>query len=196
MNKNFFETATEIYKNKKEYKVLAVRLVDKSSMNQSIGLVVESSDGRWSEIKRVKKSGLKSGNILNFLLDMEGSFDFEDVNNTRSRLIEKYSALEELDVTEKVDIQTIIKEIIQYAKERLQLHTDEGYIDIEKKKFQEMVSEQDWGYSKLELLKVLKAYGILRANKGRNYDWALTNEDGYQYRVISVLTFDENKEVA
>jgi hypothetical protein len=179
----------EIYKNGKGYFILACYLSDQVTMRQEVGLFIETPDESISEVIRLKKSRIISSNTsLDFLLDMQGDFDKKDIDAIHAHLLESLDKLPVVCDDRKVPFNEVYRELCNYAREYQQedlITIQDGYCNIDSKKFRSIVAEMDFGYNKLEIIRTMKIRGLLRINKNRSYDWAMTDKDGNTYRAIS-----------
>lgn len=183
MNKNF----TEIYKNQNNYKVCACLLGDKSTKRIEIGIVIVDPVGGMTEVIKIKKSKI-GNNTFNFLLDYEGDFGKDDINNIKRKLQISYSKLKLIDNSTKSGLNKILYELCKYVHDhqgKNDISITAGYCNIPSDIFDGVVKGIDDGYTGLEVKKDFKIkLDILQVNSGRPYDYAMTNKEGVQYRVI------------
>lgn len=184
------ENLTEVYTHSWGYKVLACMLIDKGTMQKRLGMFVEDDKGNLSNMIPLKNSRLKKKDALNFLLDYEGDFDLADCLNVRNCLQDKIKNLKQVEADEKIPFKQVYKELCIFGKDNEKediITIKDGYCSIDKAKFKQFVDKSQFGYSGLEVQKMLKVVGLLRINANRPYDYAMTDKDGNQYRTISFL---------
>lgn len=194
IQKAISNSTINIYTNQWGFSVLACRLCDHGMKKQGTGIFVQSPDGSISDMSRIKKSQFLKRNTFDFLLDVDGDFDKHDIDCVRKIALHLFKEMPERDVSSKVPIELVYKDLCEYVDGNQKndiITVSDGYCNVATEVFKRIVKENDYGYTGLEIQKLFKVLGLLRVNKGRMYDWAMTDKDGSQYRTIS---FQNNSE--
>ena len=182
------KNTTCIHINAWDYKVLACKLADSTTQQTSYGFYVQTPEGEVSDRVMVKRSKFKGKNAMDWILDYQGDFDREDVDKMKNEFMKKHQALPVMDISSKLPIDEVYRELCEYAANNQIddiVTIKSGYCNIEVKEFQKIVEHLDFGYKVLEIKKAFKELGLLRVNKGRPYDFNITDKDGNQYKTIS-----------
>lgn len=187
MNKKFLN----IYTKENGYIVFAALLHDKGTKKQEISILIQDPQGALSEPIPVKKSNLLGKNTFNFFKDYEGDFDDDDILKV-SYEIQKYygsNTLPLISNSTKLSQKEVHIELCNYVHKHENTNNISivnGYCNIPTKIFNSVVNELDMGYTAIEVKKMLKVVlDVLRTNSNRPYGYAMTDEEGEQYRVVS-----------
>ena len=188
-NSTTSNNATLIYTNSWNYMVYMFEVQDSGTMRNSYGILIESPNGEVSDITYLKKSQiLKSKSAFDFIFDFKGDFDKTDIDGVKAAFMQHLGKAKGVDFSTKSPIEQVYQELCQYVHdhegERVVSMSD-GYCNIDTKEFENIINKFDFGYKRLEILRMFKLIGILRTNKDRPYDWMLTDKEGTQYRVNS-----------
>ena len=165
--------------------------------NRSVGLFgfqLVKEDGMVSEPIFKKRAQLLSKTGFNFMYDLAADFGHDDMVTAKNEFLKIQHKMIELEVCDKCSIEHLYKTLCNYAEE----HSGEGdevtitevdgqkYANIVAKAvFEQAVKDCDIGWSALEVKKLFKRLDLLRVNKDRQYDYAVSNGDKTSYRVIS-----------
>lgn len=183
------EMATLIYTNSWEYKVIMFKVQDYGTLRNSYGFVVEAPDERLSDITYLRRSQIfKSKNAFDFLFDYEGDFDKTDIDGVKAAVMREINKVREVDFSTKYPIEQVYQELRAYVHENDGnglVSISDGYCNIDTKEFDTIIGAYDFGYKRLEILRMFKLAGVLRTNKNRPYDWMLTDREGTPYRAYS-----------
>lgn len=182
---------TLVHENKTGYKVHAFEARDTASMRRSIGILIESPDGKVSPATYVKRSHLiKSNSCFDFLFDCDGDFDREDVDKVKDVISKNMKVIKVKDLSSRPTPEQVYLELCQYVKTNKGnglLSVSDGYCNIVTDSFDSVLKELNLGYKRLEVLRHFKLIGILRINGSRAYDWKLSDVKGTPYRVYSFM---------
>lgn len=195
--KTIEENTVCLHTNAWDYKVLACKLLDNTTKQMAYGLFVQLPDGSLSDRVVLKKSKLKSKNAIDWLIDYIGDFKKDDIDKVIWELFDKGDKLPIMETSSKLPIDEVYRQLCEYVEgneiEDI-ISIKDGYCNIEVNEFKKIVEEQDFGYKVLELKKALKEYGLLRINKGRAYDYNMTDKDKNTYKTISIKYVAVSKE--
>lgn len=192
--------STLIYKNDMGYELHMVILVDNSKKKQSIGYFVVSPDGKMSEIEKISRSKIiTSKNWCNFVYDLLGDFNREDVERIRNEVSMKLQELKKVEDSRAIGIDEAHHMICKYVEqnniEDFVFVDDEGYCNIDTRRFDSILKELETGYTKLQILRALKVKEALKISKGRPFDYRLYDKDKnpyWAYRIKNVLYKEKN----
>lgn len=195
--KTIEENTVCLHTNAWDYKIRACWLLDNTTKQIAYGFFVQLPDGSLSDRIVLKKSKLKSKNALDWLLDYDGDFKKDDIDKVAWELFDKGDKLPIMETSSKLPIDEVYRQLCEYVEgneiEDI-ISIKDGYCNIEVNEFKKIVEEQDFGYKVLELKKALKEYGLLRINKGRAYDYNMTDKDKNTYKTISFKYVAVSKE--
>lgn len=195
--KTIEENTVCLHTNQWDYKVRACKLLDNTTKQMAYGLFVQLPDGSLSDRVVLKKSKLKGRNAMDWLLDYIGGFDRADIDEIKWQLIKGDKELPIMETSSKLSVDEVYRELCEYVEGNEIgdiISIKDGYCNIEVNEFKKIVEEQDFGYKALELKKAFKEYGLLRINKGRAYDYNMTDKDKNTYKTISIKYVAVSKE--
>lgn len=187
MNKNFLN----IYTNNNGYSVLVGQLHDKGTKRIEMSILIQDPQGGFSEPIYVKKSRFLGKNTFDFFIDYEGDFDCEDIRIIFYEIQKHFdnNTLPVINNSTKLSPKEVYMELSNYAHEHdgiENISITNGYCNIPTKIFNSVVNELDMGYTAIEVKKMFKVVlDVLRTNSNRPYGYAMTSEEGEQYRVVS-----------
>lgn len=173
---------------KNQHKVLGRVERDTATLRLSVAVMIQNPDGRLSEPVTIQRSKLLTAGEkeLLWICDSSGNFDLDDLKSVRGKLLkllEKPSG-EIVETADKATATEILEKLSGYIISKSELLSPDGkiilvptifskngYGYIETKKFSEFISNhKDMGWSRLEVLKLLKRNSLLQIGKDRTYD--------------------------
>lgn len=142
-----------------------------------------------------KREQLLSKNGFNFIYNLDGEFSFDNIAKARLEFQKVQLQMDKLEISDKCSFQDVYQGLFKYADEHREekdlftITNDNGcwYANMPTKDvFEKVLEELDTGWKALEVKRMLKRLGLLRVNQNRPYDYAMYDDNGFQYRVISI----------
>lgn len=198
----------KIHTNPWDYEVYAVPMRDINTTRYSVDIYVVAPDGSISDLFTVSRKDYYTGKKpLDFIFDLDGDFDRDDIDKIQEKLIPYFHSVENKNV-ETIQAKATIQEIHQKISEYIRINAEElednisaevfirgdyGYILTTKMK--EVVKEykEELGYKKIEILKRLKVMGVLETAENRPYD-ILVSVNGVKKRYYKIKLADKQEE--
>lgn len=201
---------TTLYE-KNQHKILARVERDKATLRLSVLVAVQIPDGRVSEDVVIQKSKILNHGIgvLDWLKGYGVVFDEDDFKIIEREVQKLLTALPKdiLETSEKATKEEVYEKLQEFLKIRINelIKTDNGTFIMpdcftrEKKAyirtttFSSFASEnREMGWSRIEILKMLKRSGLLENGKGRSYDKKIkVNGIATNFYVVK-MPLDEN----
>jgi len=163
------------------------QVVEKDSETECVVMVSEPLYKTREQLIRAKGFDF----ILNTALD----FARKDIPNVRQKFNEVVGKFTSLKMNERCSIKQVYDSLREYV---LKHQEDEDAIKIDtvgqdqyaniptKGTFDTIINDLDCGWKPLEVKKTLKRLKLLRITAGRPYDYADYDDEGEQYRAISL----------
>lgn len=173
---------------KNQHKILGRVERDKATLRLSAMVAVQIADERISEEVAVQRSRLVTAaeKELLWLLDICGDLNLDDLKKVKIGLLELLQKpsgkiVETADKAMPAEVIGKLAEHIRTSEELISpdgktilippIFTRNGYGYIRTKQFTEFISHnKDMGWSRLEVLKLLKRNHLLQVGKNRTYD--------------------------
>lgn len=196
---------------KNQHKILGRVERDGATLRLSVLVAVQIPDGRISDDVVIQKSKILNHGIgtLDWLNGYGVVFNEDDFKIIKKEIEKLLTALPKdiLETSEKATKEKVYEKLQEFLKIRINelIKTDNGTFIIpdcftrENKAyirtttFSSLVSEnREMGWSRIEVLKMLKRSGLLENGKGRSYDKKIkVNDIATNYYVVK-MPLDEN----
>lgn len=199
---------------KKQHKILGRVERDKATLRLSALVAVQIPDGRVSDEVVIQKSKIMNHGTgaLDWLKGYAATFCDEDLKIIKREIESLLTKLPEdiLETSDKVTKDEVFEKLQEFLKNRINelikteggtfivpdCFTKENKVYVRTTSFSSFISEnREMGWSRIEVLKMLKRNGILENGKGRTYDKKVkVNGIPTNYYVIRI-PLDENGNV-
>lgn len=157
--------------------LLAAWQRDKGTRERKLALMMEYADHSHSQLMVFSPSKMKGNDPFHVLLDLDGVDGAFDTVSIYAAYQERKGRLKVLDMMgERVSAQEAHKRLSEYAHqyERKGLcFIENGYCNFHTSIFQEKIDHLELGWKRLELQKMFDIMGLLRANGGHPYCYAI-----------------------
>ncbi len=191
-----------IYKNKNGYEVFVVYMRDAASSRISVEMYTVSPSGEMSDLITVPRRDLVGRKSLDFFLDLDGDFSFDDILKIKDEAVKNLKVVKPESTQNKSSLagihDTLSNDIRKNAND-LQDHPDadifikDGYGYLRTDCMDKFVREHpELGYKRVEILKRLKIMGVLVNSPNRPYD-VLISINNTKKRFYKILLADESR---
>jgi len=178
-----FQEENKMVKNifvKGEYKVYAAREREVSKQRLSVKVFVETPEGDLSEIVTVPRRAVyKRKNWCDFMLDMAGDFDEEDILVIQDEIRTVIEGKENEEIGQKratfMEVYQALSDYLRNVESELVLKNKGDECAVKRGIFEAFIREnRELKYNVDELLEILKYRGYLVVGKNRPYDNQIT----------------------
>lgn len=168
-------TMTEICGIKNGPTIMGAWGKDSGTMERRLKLALVYPDGEVSPIHEYNQSKLTSAKALSDLADMDG-VSVKLVEGIYEAIMKKKDTLMvQADGSGKCSLRQVYEELCQYVddyEEPGKVFIKDGYGNILSKYLPKVLDKLELGYTRLELERNFKAWGLLRVNKGTGHEYA------------------------
>ena len=162
----------EIYETESGSKIVGAWSRDVGTMERRLKLAVVYPDGEVSPIREYPKRKLADKKSLYDLADMDG-IAFKEIEAIRKAIATKAAELAVQEDSEgKLSICGAYQALCEYVEqyeEPGRVFIRDGYGNILASYLQTVLAKLELGYTRLELQKNFKAWGLLRTNQGTGH---------------------------
>lgn len=148
---------------------------DTGTMERRLKLALVYPDGEVSPIREYAQSKLVNAKALKDLADLDG-IEAELIESIYKVVMDKKNALSvQADGNGKCSLRQAYMELCEYVsnyEEPGRVFIRDGYGNILSTYLQNVLDKLDLGYTRLELQKNFKAWGLIRVNKGTNHPYS------------------------